>query len=64
MFKNISAKYYQKNKERQQKKARERYQNLSKEEQEKNDNLVVNIAKISQKIKKINWWSIGKNIIE
>ena len=64
MFKNISPKYYQKNKERPQKKARERYQNLSKEEQEKNDNLVVNIAKISQKIKKINWWSIGKNIIE
>ena len=33
--KNLSAKYYQENKERLQKKARERYQNLSKEEKEK-----------------------------
>ena len=35
MFKNLSAKYYQENKERFRKKARERYQNLSKEEKEK-----------------------------
>ena len=35
MSKNFSAKYYQENKERLQKKARERYQNLSKEEKEK-----------------------------
>ena len=35
MFKNLSAKYYQENKERLQKKAREGYQNLSKEEKEK-----------------------------
>ena len=33
--KNLSAKCYQENKERLQKKARERYQNLSKEEKEK-----------------------------
>ena len=33
--KNLSAKYYQESKERLQKKARERYQNLSKEEKEK-----------------------------
>ena len=33
--KNLSAKYYQENKERLQIKARERYQNLSKEENEK-----------------------------
>ena len=32
---NLSAKYYQENKERLQIKARERYQNLSKEENEK-----------------------------
>ena len=32
MSKNVSAKYYKKNKERLQKKACERYQNLSKEE--------------------------------
>ena len=33
--KNLSAKYYQENKERLQKKARERHRNLSKEEKEK-----------------------------
>ena len=35
MCKNLSAKYYQKNKERLRKKALGRYQNLSKEEKEK-----------------------------
>ena len=35
MSKNLSAKYYQENKERPQKKACERYQNLSKKEKEK-----------------------------
>ena len=35
MSKNLSAKYYQENKERLRKKAREKYQNLSKEEKEK-----------------------------
>ena len=34
MSKNLLAKYYQENKERLQKKSRERYQNLSKEEKE------------------------------
>ena len=35
MSKNLSAKYYQDNKERLQRKARERYQNLSKEKEGK-----------------------------
>ena len=35
MSKNLSGKYYQQNKERQQKKACERYQNLFKEEKER-----------------------------
>ena len=35
MSKNLSAKYYQENKERLPKKGRERYQNLSNEEKEK-----------------------------
>ena len=35
MSNNVSVKYYQENKERLQKKANERYQNLSKEEEEK-----------------------------
>ena len=35
MSKNLSAKYYQENKERLEKKANERYQNLSNEEKER-----------------------------
>ena len=47
MSKTLRAKYYQENKERLQKKARARYQNLSKEENEKNDNMVTKVTKIS-----------------
>ena len=47
--KNLPAKYYQQNKERLQKKARERYQNLSKEQKEKRDNMVANVTNIYQK---------------
>ena len=36
MSKNLSAKYYEENKERLPKKTRKRYQNFSKEEKEKN----------------------------
>ena len=50
MYKNLSAKYYEEKKERQQKTC-ERYQNLSKEEK-RWYNMVVSITKISQKIKK------------
>ena len=46
MSKNLSAKCYQENKERLQKKARERYQNLSREEKEKSNNMAVNVIKI------------------
>ena len=35
MFKNLSARYYQENKEKLQRKAREGYQNLSKEEKKR-----------------------------
>ena len=59
MFKNLSAKYYKENKERLQKKARERYQNLSKEEK-KIDNMVANGTKFSQKMKRVNWMSKEK----
>ena len=44
MSKNLSVKYCQENKERPQKRARECCQNVSKEE----NNMVVNITKISQ----------------
>ena len=60
MSKNLSAKYYEANEERPQKKAPERYQNLSKEEKEKNDDIVVNVTKISQIMNKINWLSTEK----
>ena len=55
-------KYYQENKERLLKKARERYQILSKEEKGKSVNMVVNITKVSQKMKKIYWLIIEKKI--
>ena len=60
MSKNLSGKYYQENKERLQKKACERYQNLSKEEKEKNNNMVVNVTKISQRMKNKSLFSIEK----
>ena len=52
MYKNVlSAKYYQENKGKLQKKLM-KYQNLSNKGKEKNDNMVVNITKIFQKMKK------------
>ena len=63
MSKHLSGKYYQENKERLQKKACERYQNLSKEEK-KSNTMVVSSTKISQKMKNKSLLSIEKNIIE
>ena len=60
MSKNLFAKYYQENKEKLQIKAPERYQNLSKEEKEKSSNMVVNVTKISQKMKNKSLLSIEK----
>ena len=40
MTKNLSAKYYQEKKERLQKKPRERYQNFSKEENQKSGSML------------------------
>ena len=61
MSKNLSAKYYQENKERLQKKSREKYQSLSKEEKKKADNMVVNVTKISHKLKKKKLVKYRKN---
>ena len=44
------------------KKACERYQSLSKEEKEKNHNIVVKDTKIYQNMKNKSWLSIEKNI--
>ena len=64
MPKNLSGKYYQENKERLQNKARERYQNLSKKENEKTNNMVAKVTKISQKMKNNCLFNIEKNVIE
>ena len=59
MSKTLPARYYQENKERLQKKARERHRNLSKEEK-KSNKMVVNVKKISQKMKNKSLLSIEK----
>ena len=51
MSEKFSAKYYQGSKERLLKKG-ERYQNLSIEEKERSDNMIVSVTKIFQKMKK------------
>ena len=61
MFKNLSAK---KNKARLQKKARERYQNFSKEKKEKKRQYGSERCKYLSENEKTNWLSIEKNIIE
>ena len=62
MSKNLSAKYYQENKERLQKKARERYKNFSKEENEKSYNMKV--TEVCWRMKNKSLLSIEKNIVE
>ena len=64
MPKNLSARYYQENIKRLQKKACVTYQNLSKEEREKSSNMSVNVTKKSQKMKNKSLLSIEKNIRE
>ena len=63
MSKNKSAKYHQENKERLQKSSW-KCQNPSKEENEKKYYMIVNVTKISQKMKNKCLLSIEINIIE
>ena len=63
MSENLAANYDKKNKGRLQKKARAGYQNLSKEEKEKSNNMVVDDTKIYQKMKNKSLLSIDKNIV-
>ena len=63
MSKHLSAKNYQENKERLQKKLVKDNKIFLKKKKEKRNNMVVNVTKISQKMKKMNWLSIEKNII-
>ena len=64
MSKNLSAKYYQENKERLQKKLLKDIKMFLKKKKKKSDNMVVNVTKISQKMKKIDWLSIEKSILK
>ena len=61
MSKDSSAKYYEDNKERLQKKARQRYQSFSKEEKEKSDEMVMSYTKICLKKKNKSLLSIEIN---
>ena len=64
MSSNLSAKYYKENKERLQKKLVKNIKIFLKKKKKKESNMIVNVTKISQKMKKINWLSIEKKIIE
>ena len=63
MSKYLPAKYYQENKERLQKKLVKDIKIFLKKKKKIND-MVVNVTKIFQKMKKINWLSIEKYIIK
>ena len=54
MFTNLSVKYYQENKERLQKKLLKDIEIFLKKKKKKSNNMVVNVTKISQKIKKVS----------
>ena len=62
MSKNLSAKYYQENKESLQEKVEKDIKIFQKKQTKNSANMVVNVTRISQKMKKVNWLSIEKNI--
>ena len=64
MSKNLSAKYYQENKERLQKKLVKDIKIFLKKKKKKSNNMAVNVTKMSQKKKKINYFSIEKNTLK
>ena len=64
MSKNSSAKYYEENKERLQKKLVKDINIFLKKKKKKSGNMVVNVTKISQKMKNKSLLSKEKNIIE
>ena len=63
MSRNLSAKHYPENKKKISRKLL-KDQNLSKEEKEKSDNMVVSVVETSQKMKNKSLLRIEKNIIE
>ena len=64
MSKTLSAKYYQENKDRLQKKLVKDIKICLKKKKKKSYNMVMNVKKISQKIKNKIFLSIEKNIIK
>ena len=64
MSKTLSAKYYQENKDRLQKKLVKDIKIFLKKKKKKSYNMVMNVKKISQKIKNKIFLSIEKNIIK
>ena len=64
MSKHISAKYYQHNKERLQKKLVKDIKMFLKKIKWKSNNMVINVTKISRKMKKKSLLSIEKNIMQ
>ena len=64
MYKDSSAKYYQNNKERLQKKLVKDFKVFLKKKKKKSNDMVVNDTKIYQKIKNKSWMSIEKSIIK
>ena len=64
MFINLSAKYYQENKDRLQIKFVKDIKIFLRKKKGKSDNIFVNVIKISQKMKKKSLLSIQKNLIE
>ena len=64
MSKALSAKYHQENKERLQKKLAKDIKIFLKKKTEKSGNVVVNVTKISPKMKNKSFLSIAKNVIE
>ena len=59
----LSAEYSEENKERLQKKLMKDIKIFLKKEKKKSNNMAVLIPKICQKMKKVDWVSIEKNII-
>ena len=64
MSKNLSAKYYQENKEIIQKNLVKDIKIFLRKKKKKSNNMIVNVTKISQKIKNKSLLSIEKNVIE
>ena len=64
MSKNLSAKYYQENKERKQKKLVKAIKIFLGKKKKKSDNMIVNVTKIFQKMKNKSFLTIEKNIIK